>query len=69
MCRNWYDLTGNKEKGTVFNNHVNALLMSYLTCSENCLETITKTMDWIVAEVQELTERDSALQTFPVYSK
>uniref|UniRef100_A0A1B6D3Q6 Fanconi anemia group D2 protein n=2 Tax=Clastoptera arizonana TaxID=38151 RepID=A0A1B6D3Q6_9HEMI len=69
LTRQWYDLNGNREKGATLNSSVDTLLNLYFHCSKQGLETIMKTLEWLLTEVQDLNDKDATLQSFPVFSK
>lgn len=66
----WFDLKGNKEQGSSFNKQLNMLLQNFINYSENQLEVLSKVIKEIENEINDLSsEKDSHLQTFPVFNR
>ncbi|XP_075238218.1 fancd2 [Lycorma delicatula] len=70
LSQPWFDSKGIKEQGSLFNRQLNMLLQNFISCSENQLEDLRKITVDIENDVCDLSsDKDSHLQTFPVFNR
>ncbi|KAL0275666.1 UNVERIFIED_CONTAM: hypothetical protein PYX00_003456 [Menopon gallinae] len=69
LLRPWFTVTGSPERGTVFNQHVDSLLKTYFSVVENKLEVVKSVTQIVFDEYENLTTKDSTLETFKTVNK
>lgn len=67
--RPWFTVTGSHERGTVYNQHVDSLLKTYFSVVENKLEVVKSVTQIVFDEYENLTTKDSFLETFKTVNK
>jgi len=67
LGRDWLSGTGEKEKGAVFNGHVEKILGVFLTCSSNVVEVLEHLCKVGVTPV--IADKEGSSDTFPVVTR
>ena len=67
LGRDWLSATGEKEKGAIFNGHVEKILCVYLTCSSNVVDVLENLCKEGVTPV--IASKEGSSDTFPVVTR
>lgn len=69
LKREWRSPKGESEKGSIFNSHVESLLKTYLSCSDNPVQAMGTYIPDELTQVAEGKGKDAVSETFPTLNK